>query len=66
MSKYFVEVNFKGNDKSYLYMINDNIHFEAGKYYMIETAEGDKYTTPVYLFSRSKKIQKKILGVKQL
>ena len=42
MSKYFVEVKFKGNDKSYLYMINDNVHFEPDKYYMIETAEVDK------------------------
>ena len=66
MSKYFVEVKFKGNDKSYLYMINDNIHFEAGKYYMIETAEGDKYTTPVYLFSRSKNNPKKDIRCKTI
>ena len=66
MSKYFVEVKFKGNDKSYLYMINDNVHFEANKYYMIETAEGDKYTTPVYLFSRSKSNPKKDIRCKTI
>ena len=66
MSKYFVEVKFKGNDKSYLYMINDNVHFEADKYYMIETAEGDKYTTPVYLFSRSKNNPKKDIRCKTI
>ena len=66
MSKYFVEVKFKGNDKSYLYMINDNVHFEADKYYMIETAEGDKYTTPVYLFSRSKDKPKKDIRCKTI
>ena len=66
MSKYFVEVKFKGNDKSYLYMINDNVHFEADKYYMIETAEGDKYTTPVYLFSRSKNKPKKDIRCKTI
>ena len=66
MSKYFVEVKFKGNDKSYLYMINDNVHFEAGKYYMIETAEGDKYTTPVYLFSRSKSNPRKDIRCKTI
>lgn len=59
MSKYFVEVLFRGNNKPYLYMINDNVHFESNKYYMIETAEGDKYTTPVCLFSRSKSNPKK-------
>ena len=66
MSKYFVEVKFKGNDKSYLYMINDNVHFESDKYYMIETAEGDKYTTPVYLFSRSKNNPKKDIRCKTI
>ena len=66
MSKYFVEVKFKGNDKSYLYMINDNVHFEPDKYYMIETAEGDKYTTPVYLFSRSKNNPKKDIRCKTI
>ena len=66
MSKYFVEVKFKGNDKSYLYMINDNVHFEADKYYMIETAEGDKYTTPVYLFSRSKSNPRKDIRCKTI
>ncbi len=66
MSKYFVEVNFKGNNKPYLYMINDNIHFEANKYYMIETAEGDKYTTPVRLYSRSKNNPKKDIKCKTI
>lgn len=66
MSKYFVEVNFKGNNKPYLYMINDNVHFESNKYYMIETAEGDKYTTPVYLFSRSKSNPKKDIRCKTI
>lgn len=66
MSKYFVEVHFKGNNKPYLYMINDNVHFEANKYYMIETAEGDKYTTPVYLFSRSKSNPKKDIRCKTI
>lgn len=66
MSKYFVEVHFKGNNKPYLYMINDNVHFESNKYYMIETAEGDKYTTPVYLFSRSKSNPKKDIRCKTI
>lgn len=66
MSKYFVEVLFKGNNKPYLYMINDNVHFESNKYYMIETAEGDKYTTPVYLFSRSKSNPKKDIRCKTI
>ena len=66
MSKYFVEVHFKGNNKPYLYMINDNVHFEANKFYMIETAEGDKYTTPVYLFSRSKSNPKKDIRCKTI
>lgn len=66
MSKYFVEVLFKGNSKPYLYMINDNVHFEANKYYMIETAEGDKYTTPVHLYSRSKNNPKKDVRCKTI
>lgn len=66
MSKYFVEVLFRGNNKPYLYMINDNVHFEANKFYMIETAEGDKYTTPVYLFSRSKSNPKKDIRCKTI
>lgn len=66
MSKYFVEVHFKENNKPYLYMINDNVHFEANKFYMIETAEGDKYTTPVYLFSRSKSNPKKDIRCKTI
>lgn len=66
MSKYFVEVNFKGNVKPYLYMINDNVHFETGKYYMIETAEGDKYTTPVCVYSRSKTNPKKDIRYKTI
>lgn len=66
MSKYFVEVLFKGSNKPYLYMINDNVHFESNKYYMIETAEGDKYTTPVYLYSRSKNNPKKDVKCKTI
>ena len=66
MSKYFVEVNFKGSHKPYLYMINDNIHFEPNKPYMIETAEGNKYTTPVYLLSRYKSNPKKDIKCKTI
>lgn len=66
MSKYFVEVLFKGSNKPYLYMINDNVHFESNEYYMIETAEGDKYTTPVYLYSRSKSNPKKDIRCKTI
>lgn len=66
MSKYFVEVLFKGSNKPYLYMINDNVHLESNKYYMIETAEGDKYTTPVRLYSRSKSNPKKDIQCKTI
>lgn len=54
MSKYFVEVFFKGSKKIYDYIINEDVHFEPQNYYLIETAEGDKYETPVALYQRAK------------
>lgn len=54
MSKYFVKVCFKNSKKTYEYMINDDVHFEYQNYYLIETAEGDKYGTPVMVCMRSK------------
>lgn len=60
MGKYFVSVKFKHYDKIYDYIISDKIHFEPNIYYQIETADGSVYSSPVMLYSRTRKATAKM------